>query len=214
MKRLLLRVSLCLAVLGFWTACSSEEKMSSGEALLHATPASLHFDAAGSMLQLTVSTDARWSIECDAGWLSADPERGEGPAKVRVTAQGNASEQERSSLLTIRYGTSQRLDIPVVQAIVRRDEVALFDSPEALKTWLRVRIESCNYAESVSTDGDILKFSFADAGTRGVRKGSVPLFTVNAGGFWVADGAATAAKADMKALRAGIPPPRQIGGKR
>ena len=212
MKTLLLRILLCVPMLGLTTACSSDEEAAEGDVRLHATPASLHFGAAESSLQISVSTDARWSVECGAEWLSVDPVQGEGAARVSVRAQANDSAQERSSQLTIRYGRKQQLEIPVAQDVARRDEVPLFDSPEALKTWLRARIEACNYAESVSSDGDILKFSFADAGTHGVRKSSVPLFTVNTGGYWAADGAATAAKADMKALRAGIPPPVESTG--
>lgn len=214
MNRFLSHILLCVPIFVWTMACSSDEEAVAGDVRLYAAPASLHFEAAESTLQLSVSTDGRWSIECGAEWLSADPVHGEGAARVRVAARSNTSAQERSSQLTICYGNSQRLEIPVVQSISRHDEVELFDSPASLKAWLRARIEACNYAESVSTENDILKFSFADAGTRGVRKGSVPLLTVNAGGYWAADGTATAAKADLAALRAGIPPPLRISGKR
>ena len=207
MNRFLSHILLCVPIFVWTMACSSDEEAVAGDVRLYAAPASLHFEAAESTLQLSVSTDGRWSIECGAEWLSADPVHGEGAARVRVAARSNTSAQERSSQLTICYGNSQRLEIPVVQSISRRDEVELFDSPASLKAWLKARIEACNYAESVSAENDILKFSFTDAGIRGVRKGSVPLFTVNAGGYWAADGVATAAKADLAALKAGIPPP-------
>mgnify|MGYP005847449045 CR=1 FL=1 len=76
-----------------------------------------------------------------------------------------------------------------------------------MKAYLKARVEACNYAESVTTTaGGVLKFGFKGAATRGVRKGAIPVFTVSSGGYWAADGDATAVKADAEALRGGASP--------
>lgn len=205
MKNLLFCLLLC--ALGLPTACSSDKENGGDEVRLYTTPSSLHFDAEQSVLRLALSTGGRWKITCGAEWLGVEPAEGQGSLKVRVTAQTNPLRQEREASLRIEYGGAVPADIPVFQRAAREEQVTLFASAEDVRDYIGARIAACNYAESLAADGDVLKIGFRDAAMRGIRKGSMPLFTVNDAGYWAADGAATAVKADAEALRAGIPPP-------
>lgn len=208
MKNLLFCLLLCVPV-ALSTACSSDKEENGGEDVrIYTMPSSLHFDAEQSVLQLAVSTGGRWKITCGDEWLGVEPAEGQGSLKVRVTAQANPLRQERRSSLWIEYGGAAPAEIPVFQQVAREEQVTLFTSAEEVKNYLRERIEACNYAESLAAESDVLKIGFKDAATRGIRKGTIPLFTVNSGGYWAADGTATTAKADAEALRAGSPPPR------
>lgn len=210
MKNLLYCLLLCVMT----TACSSDKENDVGEVRLYTTPSALHFDAGQSELRLALSTGARWQITCGAEWLGVEPAAGEGSMKVRVTAQTNPLQQERSSSIRIDYGGDVPVEIPVFQKAAQEEQVTLFTSAEDVRDYIGARIAACNYAESLAEQGGVLKIGFRDAAARGVRKGDMPLFTVNSGGYWAADGAATAVKADAEALRAGIPPPvsRTAGG--
>lgn len=166
-------------------------------------------------MQLSVTTGTHWKITCDAEWLSAVPSEGTGSAKVGITAQANSQAGRRTSSLTIAYGGAEPAVIPVSQKVSEEDRTDLFDSTEEMKSYLKARVAACNYAESVTTtDGGMLKFGFKDAATRGVVKGSIPVFAVGRGGYWTADGAATPVKADEDALRGGSSPAvTDAGGK-
>lgn len=210
MKNLLYCLLLCVMT----TACSSDKENDVGEVRLYTTPSALHFDAGQSELRLALSTGARWQITCGAEWLGVEPAAGEGSMKVRVTAQTNPLQQERSSSIRIDYGGDVPVEIPVFQKAAQEQQVTLFTSAEDVRDYIGARIAACNYAESLAEQGGVLKIGFRDAAARGIRKGDMPLFTVSSGGYWAANGAATAVKADAEALRAGIPPPvsRTAGG--
>ena len=214
MKKFLFRI-LILAVFAAVAGCSSDEGGENPDVRFYAAPSSLNFDAGKSVLQLSVTTGTHWKITCDAEWLSAVPSEGTGSAKVGITAQANSQSGPRTSSLTIAYGGAEPAVIPVSQKVSEEDRTDLFDSTEEMKSYLKARVAACNYAESVTTtDGGMLKFGFKDAATRGVVKGSIPVFAVGNGGYWTADGAATPVKADEDALRGGSSPAvTDAGGK-
>lgn len=207
MKKLY-RYLLILAAFAAAGGCSSDkEETGNPDVRFYATPASLNFEAGKNALQLNISTTAHWKITCDDTWLSAAPSEGTGSAKVEITAQANPLTQPRTSSLTIAYGGAEPAVIPVSQKVDGEEQVDLFGSTGEMKTFLKARVDACNYAESVTTTaGGVLKFGFKGAATRGVKKESIPVFAVNNNGYWAADGAATSVKADAEALRGGASP--------
>lgn len=207
MKKLYLHL-LILAAFAAAGGCSSDkEDTGNPDVQFYATPASLNFEAGKTTLQLNISTTASWKITCDDTWLSASRSEGTGSAKVEITAQANPLTQPRTSSLTIAYGVAKPAVIPVSQKVAGEEQVDLFASTAEMKTFLKARVDACNYAESVTTTaGGVLKFGFKGAATRGVKKESIPVFTATNNGYWAADGAATSVKADTDALRGGASP--------
>ncbi len=208
MRNTRLSFLLLLSFFVLW-GCSSEQNTpprGSTSSRFYATPSSLTFDAAETVLQLAISTDAHWKITCDAAWLNAVPAEGVGSTKVRVSAQANPLTQVRTASLSIEYGDTAPAVIPITQKIESQEPVTLFGSTEEMKSFLKSRIIACDYAESVTEVGGVLKFGFKGAPTRGVRKAAIPFFTVGANHHWMADKAATPVEADAAALRGGAVP--------
>ncbi len=207
MKKLYLYLLILVAFAAAGGCSSDKEDTGTPDVQFYATPASLNFEAGKATLQLNISTTASWKITCDDTWLSASRSEGTGSAKVEITVQANPLTQPRTSSLTIAYGVAKPAVIPVSQKVTGEEQVDLFASTAEMKTFLKARVDACNYAESVTTTaGGVLKFGFKGAATRGVRKESIPVFTATNNGYWAADGAATSVKADAEALRGGASP--------
>ena len=77
---------------------------------LSVSPSSLSFESAGESKQLTISSDASWSVDCSDTWLKISPTKGVRNGMITVTAE--PSTRTRTSTISIRFGDFCSLPVP------------------------------------------------------------------------------------------------------
>ena len=66
---------------------------------------------------LTITSNTKWNIKCEAEWLFCDPIKGEGNGEIEVAIFANKSYDERSTTIVIEgVGVAEPINIPVTQA--------------------------------------------------------------------------------------------------
>ena len=105
---------LLIAVL-FFTSCHNKGNPIAPE--LSASPTAINFTAGGGTADLTINTNAQWSISNAASWLQLNKTSGNsGFNTIRLTAGSNETGVSRSTVLTVNAENGQAGRVTVSQA--------------------------------------------------------------------------------------------------
>lgn len=88
---------------------------SAGEAQLTCSPQKLDFQAKGGEQNLTVTSNAQWTVSSSETWCSYSLKTGVDNGTVKITVKENATTSPRSAQITIKYGSDSQSTISVNQ---------------------------------------------------------------------------------------------------
>ncbi|MDM8159336.1 BACON domain-containing protein [Labilibaculum sp. K2S] len=68
---------------------------------LLATPSSLNFGQDGSTASISITSNTVWTISSNASWCVSTLQTSKGNASIKINAEANDAEEERSATVTI-----------------------------------------------------------------------------------------------------------------
>lgn len=98
---------------------SVSEEPQGGETLsMEVTPANMQMSAAGETFTIVVKADAAWTVKTDGqSWYSLSGGSGhKGETALKITALKNATDQERTAVLSFAMGTDYKKEYTLKQA--------------------------------------------------------------------------------------------------
>src|SRR5688500_10419363 len=91
--------------IAFFTFCKKKDTDAIVTPQLSVSSTEELFTANGGVSEVTVSTNAKWSISNSASWCTATASTTEGNGKVSLNVQSNPSATERSSVISVSSGS-------------------------------------------------------------------------------------------------------------
>lgn len=129
----------------------------------------------GASATLAVTSNTSWEvfIPANAGWISANPIKGEGNANVVFTITGN-QDVERDAVVEVKYGNrSKNLTIVQERGINREPLAPVLKSPAADATDI-TRLPAFRWSSAKDPDGDEVSYIFEYGKEPGTWISTVP----------------------------------------
>lgn len=145
---------------------------------LEVSPATLEVEAAGGPQEITVTSNAPWTVTVAEGcdWITAEPASGEGDAKVTLTVAANAALAGRNAVVTFQEtvgGTEKTVTVNQAKAEPSRQSdslalVAIFNATGGAENWHADRVWDLSkpinewYNVKLNEDGRVTQVNLAN----------------------------------------------------
>lgn len=92
---------------------------------LTVTPASIDAPAEGGTYQLTIKSNAEWTVAADADWIMLDTDKGGNDGEVEVTVAATTEKQPGKANITFKYGTKGETVVNVTREAYVSPEISV-----------------------------------------------------------------------------------------